>query len=137
MNQERVILCHMDGWGMRAANPSAANAEGFDLSVVLGYLEKGFNIGFDCWGDPMAPFQNTESRDIIRYKMLCELIRSGYTSQIVLGHDMMNKTGGIQSGKYGYTRFPTFVPQKLKNDGFEDKVYNQMTVGNPARILAY
>jgi len=70
-------------------------------------------------------------------RLLKKLIEEGYAGQICLGHDVTNKMMGKQAGGYGYTRFPTFVQQRLMEEGFSEDVYQQLTIKNPARILAY
>jgi phosphotriesterase-related protein len=77
------------------------------------------------------------AQDESRFQLLKELVEGGFAGQICLGHDMTNKIFGTQAGAYGYTRFPTFVPRRMKEEGMDLAAYHQMTVENPARILAY
>ncbi len=79
----------------------------------------------------------TDYLDNTRYLLLRDLIQAGYSSQIVLGHDYMNKAAGVQNGGYGYTRFLNYLPSHLAKDGIDLSVTQQMVQINPARILAY
>lgn len=100
--------------------------------LSLRILEKGINIGYDSWG---TPFTSYLPDDYDRIKGLVELLRKGYESQIVFGHDVLGKAVGIMNGYYGFIRFAQFLPSMLKPMGFSDDVIRKMMVENPARIL--
>ncbi len=103
------------------------------IDVLLKLLDQGINVGFDSWGS----YIDYLPHDHDRLKALIELLRRGYASQIVLGHDFNNRIQAKAYGAYGMTRILTYVPQMLKSYGFGQEVMDQMLIENPARILAY
>lgn len=136
MKPDRLLMMHQDQFLRRGNENSAyiANAE-LARNVNTDYLEKilqrGVNIGFDSWGS----FVSTLPDDYDRLKALIILLRKGYGSQIVCGHDCATKAYGKTAGSYGYTRFPEMLGQ-LQQFGLGEEIH-KLTVENPARILAY
>ncbi|MCZ9880617.1 phosphotriesterase family protein [Arthrobacter sp. B2a2-09] len=138
MIPDRLVMIHMDSflrpWG---ALESYVN----DMSVALNVstelqravLDHGVNIGFDSWSSTVSILPS----DYDRLKGLVDLLRAGYGSHIVMGHDNGTKSHGKSYGYYGFTKFGQFVPPMLKQLGFGDEVYRQLVVDNPARILAH
>lgn len=138
LQPDRLVMLHMDNhitdpmtmdrylsefeWGKRV-----------NIDVHLRLLDRGVNIGFDSWGS----FIDYLPHDHDRLKALIELLRRGYASQIVLGHDFNNRVQAKAYGAYGMTRILTYVPQTLIGYGFGQEVMDQMLIANPARILAY
>jgi phosphotriesterase-related protein len=135
---ERVLVCHIDAISIRFLNPNLeVNGKGYNSSLALELLRRGFNVDFDSWGGSIQGKEIGLAQDESRFQLLKELVESGFAGRICLGHDMTNKIFGTQAGAYGYTRFPTFVPQRMKEEGMDLAAYHQMTVENPARILTY
>lgn len=136
MIPDRLLMIHQDQFLRRGcentryiSNPDIAR------NINIGYLEKildkGVNIGFDSWGT----FVTTLPDDFDRIKGLIALLKKGYGSQIVCGHDCATKAYGKTAGSYGYCRFPEMLEQ-LQQFGLEKEI-QKITVENPARILAY
>jgi phosphotriesterase-related protein len=138
LEPERILLYHIDSSSIRLLNGNLEiNEKGYNPNLALGLLKAGFNIGLDSWGTTIRSPEVTEVQDESRLQLLKELIDSGYGSQIVLGHDVINRMAGKQMGRFGYTRFPVFVRSRLKDEGYDDEVFHKLAVTNPARILAY
>lgn len=138
INPSRVLMCHIDGLSIRFMNQNLEiNEKGYNPTLALELLKRGFNIDLDGWGFAMMGKEAGQVQDEARFQLLKELIEAGYAGQICLGHDVASKMVGMQVGGYGYTRFPTFIPKRLKEEGMDQKAFYQMTVENPARILAY
>ena len=136
MVPSRLLMMHQDQFLRRGnenntyiANPEIAR--NVNTEYLERILERGVNIGFDSWGS----FVNTLPDDYDRLKGLIILLKKGYGSQIVCGHDCVTKAYGKTAGSYGYTRFPEMMGQ-LQQFGLGEEVHN-ITVANPARILAY
>jgi phosphotriesterase-related protein len=135
---ERLLMLHMDN---RIKDPVDSDrymsefdyAKRVSIDVHLTLLDQGINIGFDSWGSCIDYLPH----DHDRLKALIELLRRGYTSQIVLGHDFNNRVQAKAYGAYGMTRILTYVPQILRGYRFGQETMDQMLVKNPARILAY
>lgn len=99
---------------------------------MLRLLDMGVNVGFDSWDMQVGGFPtNTD-----RLKALVELLRRGYGGQIVMGHDVYDKSRGVAYGYTGYTGFIRNALPTLRQLGFEKEV-GMLTTANPAKILAY
>ncbi|MCZ9880594.1 phosphotriesterase family protein [Arthrobacter sp. B2a2-09] len=138
MSADRLVMIHMDSflrpWGAMdsyVADMSVALNVSTDLQRKV--LDHGVNIGFDSWSSTVSILPS----DHDRVKGLVDLLRAGYGSQIVLGHDNGTKSHGKSYGFYGFTRFGQFVPPILKQLGFDDEVYRKLVIDNPSRMLAH
>jgi len=141
ISPDKLVVLHMDQFMTRfdilldyISDLSATKELSIDFYEKL--LDKGVNISFDTWGSPITSTYYYYPEDFDRIKVVIALLKKGYASQIVFGHDVVGKMYGVSYGNYGYTRFPEFIPAMLSQVGLEDKV-NTMFVENPARILAY
>ncbi len=134
---ERVIFCHMDSYNIGMGNPAAVvNEKGYDISLPLELIKRGFNIGLDTWS---ISSENQEVYNFAlnaRIDMLLTLVSSGYASRITLGHDLMSKGGGVQNGGTGYVKWPKTLQELLKKNSLSQEDYEMIAVKNPARILA-
>ncbi|GAA1962857.1 hypothetical protein [Kitasatospora viridis] len=135
---ERLVMMHMDSFfrpwdAMAAYVGDIATPRTITTDTPRAVLDRGANIGLDAWSSTVPVLPD----DYDRMKGLVDLIRGGYGSQIVLGHDTTSKPHGRSYGGYGYTRFGQFVPPMLQQLGFDDEVYRRLVVDNPARILAH
>ena len=65
-----------------------------------------------------------------------QLIKKGYTDQMVLGNDVCGRTMLRRSGGMGYMRLTTYVIPALLEAGVSSKDMDIITKVNPARILA-
>lgn len=59
--------------------------------MQLQLLDMGINIGFDSYGSLTPTLPDNDDMN----KALVELLRRGYGSQIVLGHDITDKSRGL------------------------------------------
>lgn len=136
MQPDKLVMIHMDSflrpWG--ALDSYLADmSESLNVSTELArsVLAYDVNIGFDSWGSTVSILPS----DHDRVKGLADLLRDGFGSRIVLGHDNGTKPHGKSFGAYGFTRFGAFIPRLLTQLGFADDVFTQLVVDNPARIL--
>lgn len=142
IDPSRLVILHMDQFMTRSnvlldyVSDLAATKE-LSIDFYENLLDKGVNISFDTWGSPITSTYYYYPEDFDRIKVVIALLKKGYASQIVFGHDVVGKMYGVSYGNYGYTRFPEFIPEILRQVGFGDDVINMMFVENPARILAY
>ncbi|MDO4622064.1 MAG: hypothetical protein Q4B22_03850 [Eubacteriales bacterium] len=138
ISSEKVVFCHLDSISLGAGNPVAKiNEYGYDATLALKLVDKGFNVSFDAWGNAMGDRSMTDYLDDTRYVFLKEMISQGYAEHIVLGHDLLSKAAGVQNGGCGYTRFPNYLREHLPADGLNVELLDVMAVKNPARILAF
>lgn len=97
------------------------------------------NLSVDCFGrywDAEA-LGECAIADWQRMAGLVALIRDGHTRQLVLGTDTFVKFLLRRFGGDGYCRLTSFVVPTLKSVGVSAEEIEQVTVANPARILAY
>ena len=138
MSPDRLVMIHMDSflrpWGALDSYVADISSQ-LTVSTELPrkVLDYGVNIGFDSWSSTISILPS----DYDRAKGLVDLLRAGYGARIVLGHDNYTKAHGKSYGYYGFTRFGQFLPPILTQLGFDDTVYRQLVVDNPARILAH
>lgn len=125
--------------------------EGADLSrVVLGHsdflagdtayliplLQRGATVQFDLIGKS-ALLTRMRAADPEVAKTIVELIKAGYTQQILLSHDICTKTSLKAYGGTGYAFIlERFVPY-LKRQGVTDAQIATMLVDNPRRLLTF
>ncbi|MDO4552944.1 MAG: TatD family hydrolase [Bacillota bacterium] len=141
---ERLIMCHMDAYVFRVEfiKDYLLNFEEVSkltLEPIKAILDRGVNVAFDNFGAP----GNFEAlgffgvSDYDRIRGLLALIRQGYSGQIVLGTDCYTKFSPARYGGNGYTRILNFVVPLLAELGVSEEAIADMTVNNPARLLAY
>ena len=68
---------------------------------------------------------------------LVKLIEEGHAPQLVVGTDTFVKLLLRRFGGDGYCRLTNFVAPTLESVGVPAETVRQITVENPARILAY
>ena len=142
INPEQIQMCHMDNIVTThidlfdyITNTDTKKTVNTELQERL--MDKGCNIGFDTFGSPVVSNFAFLPDDFDRMKALVQLIKKGYVSQITLGHDMCCRLYSLSYGNYGYTRFPTLLEELGPMIDLSENVIRQITVDNPARILAY
>ncbi len=140
---EKLLLLHMDTYltdpkGIMAYISDIDATKNLDTNtkLLLQFLDKGINISFDSWGNPMDNPSYRLVDDYDKIKALVYLLKRGYGSQIVLGQDALGKFCGVSFGNYGYTRIVEFVPKMLAMVGLSEES-NKMLEQNPERILSY
>ena len=65
-----------------------------------------------------------------------ELVKAGYSKQIVVAHDYFLRLSLKKYGGYGYGRLLGYVYPILKKAGLSDAQFHDIFIGNPARLLA-
>lgn len=134
---EKLLMLHMGSF-VRSPRTNQDYVKQFscpktvNIDMQLSLLDMGINIGFDSYGSltPTLPDNNDMN------KALVELLRRGYAGQIVLGHDITDKSRGISYGYTGYTDFLRNVLPVLKECVLEEEA-RKLVYDNPARILEY
>jgi len=139
---DRVVIAHNDGnfveHDLRKLILDPASW-GLKLDMARSLLERGLNLSIDCFGH----YWDAEvlgvgpTPDWQRMAGLVSLIREGYTLQLVLGTDTFVKILLRRFGGDGYCRLTNFVVPSLESVGISAQEIRQITVDNPARILAY
>ena len=142
LDPRRVVIAHNDGRFTEHAVHKLIldpDSRGLDFSRAMALMDRGFNISLDCFGH----FWDAEIMgmcampDWQRLAGLVELLGKGYADRIVLGTDtfitiLLNHYGGE-----GYCRLTRFVVPSLRAVNVPESDIQQITVNNPASILAY
>ncbi|MBI5119315.1 phosphotriesterase [Candidatus Poribacteria bacterium] len=141
VNPERAVIAHADLFFVPQDLPTLVLDPGswrlrIDLAKEL--LDKGFNISIDSFGHfyDSEPIGQVNTADWQRLAGLAALIKAGYSSQIVLGTDIFLKILTRRFGGEGYCRLTNFVVPWLRHLDIPESNIENLTVANPARLLA-
>ena len=116
----RVVIGHADSY------PS--------LEHYLEIIRRGANLEFDFLGMSFTPMERHGEPRIV--DLARELIERGHADRMLLSQDVCHNSQLKAYGGNGYVHlFETFLPQ-LRAAGVPEAAIHQMTVLNPARILA-
>ena len=116
----RVVIGHADSY------PS--------LDHYLEIIRRGANLEFDFLGMSFTPMERHGEPRIV--DLARELIERGHADRLLLSQDVCHNSQLTAYGGNGYVHlFATFLPQ-LRAAGVPESAIHQMTVLNPARILA-
>jgi phosphotriesterase-related protein len=138
----RVVIAHNDGrfvvHDLQQLILKPQETWRLNLDVAKSLLDRGFNLSIDCFGHywDVETLGDCSITDWQRMAGLVALIRAGYTQQLVLGTDTFVKILLRRFGGEGYCRLTSFVVPTLKAVDVSADEIQQITVGNPARILA-
>jgi phosphotriesterase-related protein len=136
---DRLLMMHLDQYlripynmDEYIRNFDVTRSVNIDLQCKL--LEMGCNISFDSWDSLVHILPDNYDR----LKALVELLRRGYGGQIVLGHDVSDKSHSASFGYTGYTGFAVnALPKLYEMPGIiEAENIDKMVYDNPAKILA-
>jgi phosphotriesterase-related protein len=139
---DRVVIAHNDGnFVEHELRKLILDPEswGLQLDIARALLERGLNLSIDCFGH----YWDAEvlgvgpTPDWQRMAGLVRLIQEGYARQLVLGTDTFVKILLRRFGGDGYCRLTNFVVPSLESVDVSAEEIQQITVDNPARILAY
>ena len=120
MDPSRVVIGHADSY------PS--------LDYYLEIVGRGANLEFDFLGMSFTPMERHGEGRIV--ELLCELLARGHADRVLLSQDVCHNGQLSRYGGHGYTYLQeTFLP-RARNAGASDSEIEQITVGNPRRILA-
>jgi predicted metal-dependent phosphotriesterase family hydrolase len=116
----RVVIGHADSYPV--------------LEHYLEIIRRGANLEFDFLGMSFTPMERHGEPRIV--DLARELIERGHADRLLLSQDVCHNSQLTAYGGNGYVHlFKTFLPQ-LRAAGVPEAAIHQMTVLNPARILA-
>jgi len=116
----RVVVGHADSYPV--------------LDHYLEIIRRGANLEFDFLGMSFTPMERHGEPRIV--DLARELIDRGHADRLLLSQDVCHNSQLTAYGGNGYVHlFRTFLPQ-LRAAGVPEAAIQQMTVLNPARILA-
>lgn len=113
----RVIIGHCDTY--------------LERDYHLAILEAGAYVQFDTVG------RNHMNPDARRVSALAELIRLGWTDQLLLSSDRCHRSDLCAFGGLGYSYVFTRFFDMLTAAGIDDDTLDAITIENPRRVLAW
>ena len=141
IDPERTIMCHMQN-SIACMDLKKLVQDPQSRHLTLDFnkeiMDKGFIAGHDCFGHDykltMLGFLGTPEWQNLA--AIYELCQQGYAGRIVLATDTYLKILTRRYGGGGFSHLTTSVLPLLKEVGVSEKHIDEMTVKNPARILA-
>ncbi len=138
---ERTVICHVENWlGFLPLTQVVKDPRSIpsDTSLHKEVLDRGFNLCFTCLGAEwdLEQMGFAHRPDWFYLAGILSLINEGYAGQIFLGHDVFTRLDTRRGGGEGFTRILNYVLPTLRKCGVAETVIDQITVENPARLLA-
>ena len=123
---DKVVLSHIDEAGYDPEYTSSLAKRG----CYVEFDTFGLEIYFDTWGvhDPS---------DYERVEGVCELVKRGYASSVLLSQDVYLKICLRKYGGYGFDHILTHIVPMFRRSGLKQEEIDTMLVGNPTRLLAF
>ena len=123
----RVIMGHLD----RTV---------FEIDALLSIAASGCYLEWDLFGNegsyyPLADIDMPS--DAQRLGFISRIADAGYSDKIVIGQDIATKHRLVRYGGHGYGHILENIVPRMRRKGFSEDVIRAITVGNPARILAF
>lgn len=139
---DRVVIAHNDGNFVEHELRKLIlepESRGIKLDIARNLLERGLNLSIDCFGHywDAEVLGVGSTPDWQRMAGLVKLIQEGHARQLVVGTDTFVKILLRRFGGDGYCRLTSYVAPTLESLGIPAETVRQITVDNPARILAY
>ena len=118
------------------------NRHGSDLEYTIELAETGCYIEYDSFGNYQNPINLPEKtfyslNDWQRIECIKELIDQGFLNQLILSHDVFNKTDLRCYGGFGYDHIHETVVPLMHMNGITDAEINAMLVDNPKHFLQF
>ena len=141
MSPDRIIMTHLgeNTFECRAdvleRYPEQALAY---LDYTKAILDRGVVGAFDGFGKEyyLDEFGWALTSDTQRIAAVLKLIDMGYSSQLVLSHDVWQKSSLHRYGGLGYDHIHAHIIPRLRAQGVSEGDIHQMMVRTPARLLA-
>jgi phosphotriesterase-related protein len=115
----RVVIGHADSF--------------HDLDFYLAVLDAGANLQFDFLGHRFMTEEALEPRLV---ETIVELLERGFGEQLLLSQDVCHNSQLKANGGFGYVYLHQHFLPTLRTAAVGEGEIRQMTIDNPARILA-
>lgn len=118
------------------------NRHGLDTDLTVTLAETGCYIDYDSFGNYQNPIVLPEKTfyalsDWGRIQCIKELIEQGFLDQILISHDVFNKTDLHRYGGFGLDHIHRTVIPLMHMNGISDKEIHAMLIDNPRRFFAF
>ena len=122
----RVIMGHLD----RTV---------FDFDALQNLAASGCYLEWDLFGNegsyyPLADIDMPS--DAQRLDFIQRIAGDGYSRRIVIGQDICTRHRLVRYGGHGYGHILENIVPRMRRKGFSEEVIREITVENPARVLA-
>ena len=112
----------------------------FEIDGLLTVAATGCYLEWDLFGNEGSYYPLAEidmPSDAQRLDLIKRMSDAGYADKVVMGQDICHKHRLVQYGGHGYGHILENIVPKMRRKGFSDDVVHAITVGNPARVLAF
>ena len=113
----------------------------FDKRLIMQLAETGCFLEYDIFGQEVSYYPPAPHIDIMndaqRLSTIEWLISEGHGSQIVVGHDIAQKTHLVRYGGHGYGYFLEYMVPRMRIKGFREEDIQRILVENPRRALTF
>jgi phosphotriesterase-related protein len=118
------------------------NRHGNDVDLTLELAETGCYIEYDSFGNAQNPIKLPNKiiyglSDWERIGCIKHLIDQGYLDQLLISHDVFNKTDLRHFGGFGYDHILTTIVPLMRMKGITDEQIQHMLEKNPKRMLQF
>ena len=118
------------------------NRHGNDVDLTLKLAETGCFIEYDSFGNAQNPIKLPNKiiyglSDWEHIGCIKHLIDHGYLHQILISHDIFNKTDLRHYGGFGYDHILTTVVPLMRLNGITDEQIQVILEKNPMQILQF
>ena len=123
----RVIMGHLD----RTV---------FEFDALQSIAASGCYLEWDLFGNEGSYYPLAEidmPSDAQRLDFIERVADAGYSDRVVIGQDIATKHRLVSYGGHGYGHILENIVPKMRRKGFSEDAIRAITVGNPARILAF
>ena len=123
----RVIMGHLD----RTV---------FEFDALQSIAASGCYLEWDLFGNEGSYYPLAEidmPSDAQRLDFIKRVADAGYSDRIVVGQDIATKHRLVSYGGHGYGHILENIVPRMRRKGFSEDVIRAITVGNPARVLAF
>jgi phosphotriesterase-related protein len=113
----KIAVSHMD------TNP--------DIEYQVAVARRGAFLSYDRVGHLKF------ASDDIRIRLVLEMVHRGYTSQLLLSHDMARLSRLAGRGGHGYSFLVDVFLPRLRGAGVDEATLSAITVNNPRSFYAF
>jgi len=126
---DRVVICHMD----------QSKWLGGSMEYQRTVLDRGAYVEFDLFGHELyfEDGEDAQPSDVDRAGYVAELVKDGYTDQLLLSQDIFLKYLLRRYGGHGYAHVLTNVLPMFDGAGVPEEAVENLLTSNPQRMLTF
>ena len=113
----------------------------FETESILRLAETGCVLEFDVFGWETSFFVHGVDLDLssdgVRVRAIRALIDAGHLEQVVIAHDICQRTRQMEFGGHGYGHIYRNIVPMMGRRGITEEQIDRILVQNPARLLSF